>query len=120
MKTQLIHGARAAINVKDTELVLLYADAKQLEPVSLTVHGLEFDCLYGRLDSEDPVDVWAVDTSGYWMNTTELSGGICGALQQALREHLKREAAEPPRWADIESRLLAAGVPAFPGIRGGV
>lgn len=119
MQTKLIEGARAALDPADSDLVLLHSEALQLHPVSLTVDGMEFDCLAGRLDAEDDHEVWAVDTSGYWLHFDNLSRYLRDGLALALAAHLKREAAEPPRWADIESRLLSAGVPAFPSIRGG-
>ncbi len=80
---QLIQGARAAVDLKDAALMLTLAEARKLEPVALTVMGIEFDCLAGRDCKDDPLEVWAVDVSGYWMRAVEM-GAIADQLDAAL------------------------------------
>lgn len=120
MQTKLIEGARAALDNADSEIVLLLSDAQQLWPAALTVDGLEFDCLAGRTDADDPIEVWAVDCSGYWMHFDNLSAYLRSALQLALAEKLaemKDDAADNAAWQRFESRWDG---PAFPSLRGGL
>lgn len=83
MKVELFQGARAAVDLKEAALMLSLAEARKLEPVPLTVHGIEFDCLAGRICADDPLEVWAVDVSGYWMRAVEM-GAIVEQLDAAL------------------------------------
>lgn len=122
MKVKLIEGARAALDAKHSEMVLLYSEAERLEPVALVVDGLEFDCLAGNM-GDDPDEVWAVDCSGYWMRAENLGSGTLGALEEALKKHLARMAGEREEtvaFDRLNDRALAAlcPVPAFPSLRG--
>ena len=75
--------------------------------MALTVMGIEFDCLAGRDCKDDPLEVWAVDVSGYWMRALEM-GSIAAQLDKALEAQQRLIDAERRQtYGDLTDKEIA-------------
>lgn len=77
----------------DSDLALTHSEAARLATLTLQVDGAEIDTLCGRLDPEDPVEVYGVKVGGQWLRVDVMAPYVV----RALNEDLKRQIAQLQR-----------------------